>query len=219
MDLSSYSSEIQNLINEVYQCLNSLDKRAFTLLKELEKIAKDTNDSRLLGFAYFNTAGAHFDFNNHDKLFNNIKKAVYELLKINDRELIARSYNLYALEAQRLGCYDVSYQYHLLAMSFSEPDTLIRATVQSNIGDLLTDIREPKKACKQIKSSIKQFGCCDDEFSEIRATLATINLGLHSIYAGDVKTAESAYTKACKKIKKLGLVYLRQRFREGKQTD
>lgn len=203
MNLYEYSPKIQELSFQLFQYTDNFDKRAFKVLKELENIAKNMDDHAFLGFVYQNYAGAYYDHNNHEKMFYYLKKALYELLRSNDRQLIARSYNLFSIEAQSYGCFEVAYQYHQLASIFIENENnyFIKAIIKSNAGDLLTDMGDSNKACEYIKEGLNIFNKCDVNNVKQQITLVTLNLGLHSIHSNKIKEAKDALNKAEKLIK------------------
>ena len=207
MNISLYSTEIQELISQMFEYANAFDKRAFQILKKLEKIAKDNNDSSLLGFVYHNYAGIYYDHNNHEKSFYYIQKALYELFISNDRELIARTYNLFAIEAQRLGCYDIAYQYYQLCLIFLDEveDSYVKGIVTSNTGDLLKEMAMPKKANTYIKESISLFKQSNNPAKEYAIFLVETGLALHYIYTNEISKAKKLYEKLEKDFIKLEL--------------
>lgn len=207
MNLYEYSSEIQELSSQLFSYADNFDMRAFDVLKKLEKLAKGMNDRVFSGFVYHNYAGVYFDHNNHEKTFYYIKKALYELLRSDERQLIARTYNLFSIESQNFGCFDIAYQYHRLASIFieNEDNNFVKAIIKSNGGDLFTDMGDSIRANTYIKEGLELLNKCviNNVIQEI--VLVNINLGLHSIYSNKIKEAKSALKKIEGLIKKHNL--------------
>lgn len=198
MLLDDYSVEIQDLSSKLFQYNETFDKRAFTVLKKLENIAKSMDDHSFSGFVYFNYAGVYYDHNNHKKTFEYLKKAIYELLRSDERELIARAYNLFSLEAQSYGCFDVAYQYHKLAYTFieNEDNDFLKAIILSNGGDLFTDLENSKQAKKYFKSGLSLFKKCNIEDVKKQIALVNTNICLHNFYTKDYKRMAKDLNKA-----------------------
>ncbi|MBQ9058210.1 MAG: GGDEF domain-containing protein, partial [Atopobiaceae bacterium] len=192
MDTSTYGTEIDQLIAEMNQYLDAYDARVFGVLEKLESAALPRKDHGLLGLIYHNFAGAHYDHNNHDQVFVYIEKALSELLRSDNRELIARTYNLFAIEAQRFGSLSTAYYYYDFAYTFLH-DThapLLRAIIRSNTGDLLNDLGNPKEACNFIREALELLDSMQDEDTAISRLFTASNLASKCVHAGDIEEAK-----------------------------
>ena len=108
MNINDYSTELQKLITAVREEQNTTGRNFQRLLAALKKAAVTEGDHALMGFVYFNYAGSALDRGDHPKVFSYCKKALTELLRSSDRDLTALTYDIFALEAHRLGCLDVA---------------------------------------------------------------------------------------------------------------
>lgn len=102
-------------LDEAGRLIIKKDRRVFPLLKQLKKEIKASNDHSLIGAHCFMEAHAAYHFGAYGRLCGHIKSAVRHLLRSDDIRLLARSYNLFAVNAHRIGLYDVAYNYFLLA--------------------------------------------------------------------------------------------------------
>lgn len=207
MEIENLSPEIQTLISEMHTYIDNYDKRVFKTLRKLEKYAKEISDHSFSGYVYHNLAGAYYDFNNHEMMFKYLKKALYELFRSNDRALIARTFNLFAIEAQSYGCFEVSYHYNQLASTFiaNENDFFLKAIIKSNVGDLFADMGEPQKSCKYTKEALNLLKKCDIETVKQQIALVNINICLHNIYANNITDAKKSFRQLEKHLNKYAL--------------
>ncbi|MBR2067413.1 MAG: GGDEF domain-containing protein [Solobacterium sp.] len=196
MEIAQYGKELENLAKDMLVYLQSSDERVFSVFEKMEKIAEEKEDSALFGYLYFYYACAYYGWNNHEKMMEYIHKAVQELMRSNEIELVARTFNLFAIEAHRYGCFSIAYQYYNLAETMVEHTDLlhIKALLKTNIGDLLTELGDPKAGCKSTEEALSLFEEAKQEDS-INYLLATINYGLHNIYAGRINDARNALKK------------------------
>ena len=208
MDVLGYGEEFHELVTEMNEHLDAFDRKVFRTLRKMKSFADRRGDHLLSGYVYHNIAGAYYDHNEHDKVLYYIRKALYELLRSNDRALVARTYNLFALEAQRLGCFSIAYQYYKLAESFLENEeaTLIKAIVLANTGDVLTEMGDPKLAVASIKKSLSLFKKKKKKSVGHSRLLVTLNLGLQSLLAGIMMDAHNALVQADAFARKQGLL-------------
>ena len=208
MNITDYSKELQKLINDVREEQNTTGRNFQRLLAALKKAAADEGDHALMGFVYFNYAGSALDRGDHSKVFLYCKKALAELLRSSDRVLTALTYDLFGLEAHRLGCLDVAQQYYNIAQSFvGDEDALIMSgIIETNIGDLLADMGEYPAAYTHKKKSIANFRSCEqDETIPMRIAIVTMGLAMHMLYGEKTEDARKIHKRAENMIRKHGL--------------
>ncbi len=156
MNISSYSPEIQKLINDVSISVYNPNSHVFSSLKKIEPFAKKKDDKALLGFVYYTYALAYLMREKHDEFIHYLKLAIKYLLRTAEKDYLARAYNLFAVEAKTNGCYEIAYDYYNIASSFVREDknSLPRAMMDANLGDLSSQMGDYKKACAYMKKSI-----------------------------------------------------------------
>ena len=148
------------LKKELMELLAARDPRALKMIARIKKEAEKTNDTQLLGYAYYRYAYYYYFTNkDHRKFHHHLQTAIRHLLRNGDRESLACVYNLVAYEAQDYECYDIAYAYFMLALQTAEPLTgsALPGLLEANAGRLMTELGYPKEGRKQIRSAIKRF--------------------------------------------------------------
>ena len=195
MDHASRAGKTEELINEIQSLVYHPTPRLFSLVKKLERQIPEEGDHTLQGSCHFWRACAYYVKGSHKSFFRSLKPALYYLLRSNDPEKLARAFNLYGIEVQRLGCMDVAYHSLRTAYSYvkNNPDSLVRAIVEANTGDLLAEMDDPKGACVHIRRAIPVFRRLEKN-TESGGVLneELINLGLYSLSSNDLRGARLA---------------------------
>ncbi len=183
---------IQSHIEEMQRLLPLPGRRVFRALKKLEKEALAVGDDGLSGFVFFYYALAHYARDEMEPAHTALRTAIRHLMKTDNEELLARSFNLFALEAQRRGCYDISQNYFRMAYALVQKDksSLVRAIIDANIGNLLTESGEYSAACRRIRRSLpvvrRHTG---DVMHGQNLAVTYLNIGLNALYAGEYEEA------------------------------
>ncbi|MBQ9057703.1 MAG: GGDEF domain-containing protein, partial [Atopobiaceae bacterium] len=174
----------------------------FPVLEKLEAIAEDKQDHQLSGYVYYNIAGAYYDHNEHDKSFFYIQKALYELLRSPNREYVARTYNLFAVESQRIGCMSTAYQYYMLAELFlGDVDApIMKAIISSNIAELLCDLGNTKASYESLHASIAQFEKVKTPEIGHNLVTAYVNLVILCVHTGRMDEAQESFERISKLV-------------------
>lgn len=187
-----YSDEIREGIDEIIRLLPGADARLFAALKKLEKASRAVDDPALHGQIHFWYASCYYLRGDYDRYAHYLRKAMEQLLRSSETEETARAINLFATNAQRLGCFDVAYNYYMLAESLLAYDkrSLLCAYVRSNIGDMLAEMEDYRAACTYIRKSLPVVRAHKDEpRNRLNYFLCELNLGIYSLFAGDNKGA------------------------------
>lgn len=135
-----------------------LDSKVLDKLIELEKIAIKEGDDYLLGFTYYYRSFAIYYFDSERVDFTKyLSLAVKYLMKVEDHEMLARVYNLIAIDAYAFGSYDVTYNYYLNALHEAKADGSIvfLTVIETNLSLLFLELRDFQKAKKHIKNAIR----------------------------------------------------------------
>lgn len=187
-----YSREISRLMEDVQNSVYMPDKRIFVLLKRLEVLNQELNDADLSGFIYHHYARVYSFREDHGKMMKYLHKSLYYLLRSDDKELLARSYNLFAIEALKNGCLEIAYEYFSLSLSYVEDtQTITKAMIEGNISAIFSQTGDAKKALAHINKSQKIVQ--KHKKSESYLTLLVmilLNKALISMNLGDIKKTE-----------------------------
>ena len=86
-------------------------------------------------------------------LHQTLKQAIYYLLRSENYEMLARSYNFFAIDAQSIDSLDVAYSYYASALKFTDADTSpsVAGIIISNIANFYYFIGDFKTARKYIR--------------------------------------------------------------------
>ena len=153
-------ADVAAIKEELMQYLAAHDHRALTVIARLKKEAERTDDTALLGYAYYRYAYFYYFVNGDSKQFHRyIQLAIHHLLACNDREYLACAYNLVAYEAQDHNCYDIAYAYYILALRASEQEEgiAISGLVETSAGRLMTELGHPREGRRQLRNAIRRL--------------------------------------------------------------
>ena len=192
MDFSRYNERIQELGRNVQRTLPEEGKRVFDILESLEKEALATGDASLIGFTYLSYANAYYYRENYDSIRPYLHRAIRYLLHSSDNDSLARAYNLFAVDAQRIGVFDIAYHYFQMAASFiaQDADSISTGLIEGNLGDLMAHMGDYAQAVKHIRKSLKIMSRKKDTFlSRQNSVIIRTNLALYQMYGGDTKGA------------------------------
>lgn len=172
------------------------------VFSKLLRIAGDTGDFGLLGFVYFHRANYHYISGAYDAFYRDLGLAIRALLRSDEHELLARSFNLFANEAYSKGALDVAYNYYMTAFQFLEnkSDSPFKGGLLINLAGLFTLMEYYKEARRYFKKGIVLLKKHRDDFYYQRnLVVAYIIDGLNSIAMGDITAAEKSL-RATKRI-------------------
>ena len=207
MERNNHDKEVQELIDQCMTELSSRSEKALRLLKKLVKKANDLNDDSLMGFAYYYQALYHYfnaDIYTYRPL---IKKSIYHALKADDISMLSKINNLIAVDAHNNGCFDIAYNYYILAYNDAERlnDIESIALIESNLGRLYAELKEYDLARKYLRSSIKKYKKGEKDSLSYALNSATLraNEGIISLLLNDLKASEKSLHEVDKILKKI----------------
>ena len=203
MNISSYSKDIQQLINEGELLSVERKSGAIRKLSLLKKKGVELNDNVLQGFAHYHTATWYYENGEYTKFFKNLKEAIYHLLRSDERELLARCYNIFGIYAQYNDMFDVAYSSYMNAKQFiGNEDSPVRGIIIGNLSNLYYEMGDYKQAAvymKQSRNLIKKGK--DDVLYHRNMLISYTGEGLNCIAKGDIQAAEKAAKRADKMYK------------------
>ncbi|MBR5970661.1 MAG: diguanylate cyclase [Lachnospiraceae bacterium] len=190
---------IEEKIKKLERMIFSKDERALLLLKEVGRELLAEPDYAKNGRFLYLQALASYHFGFMEKFYGQVQSAVSHLIRCEEHGLLSRCYNLFAVNAQRYGILDVAYNYYLLAASFAEEekDAIEQVIVHANLGDLLAEMGEFKKAAACMRRCILMLKKHRDHPSYHEYLMIwTLNLGLYNLSAGEIKKSEQVMKRA-----------------------
>ena len=195
MEVTKYSEDIQELINQCPLEVSSLSPNATKTIKKLLKTANEFNDNSLKSYVYYHESLYYYfkaDIAAYRPL---IKKAINCALLADDQIMLSRIYNFIAVDAHNSGCFDIAYNYYSLAYNYAEKNNIgdSQAIIESNLGRIYAELKNYKLARKFIRSAIKKYKKEKRAVNYIQTTaILKANDGIISLMLNDIPAAEKA---------------------------
>lgn len=120
MELSKYGPEISRLAEQMLAARGCNDPAGLKYSERLLSAAKAENDPELLGYAYYYNAEACFLFSRYDTFRTNLLRGMKYQQAASASDLLARSYNMLAIDAMNQGGTDLGLDYFLKALGLCE---------------------------------------------------------------------------------------------------
>ena len=193
MEFSKYNPELQQLISEIRLAAQEPGTKAIRLLRKLEKREEMREDDSLHGLLHYLYADMWQTRKDRERFMKHLRRSVGYFLRTDEKEDLARAYNLFAVDAHQKGCFDVAYDYYYIARSFVEggKDSLAYAMIEANIGDLQASVGEYRSACACIRKCLPIIRRHKEEAMwQINTVMAMLNIGLSEVSAGRLDKAE-----------------------------
>lgn len=204
MNFNIYDDRVRKLKNKLDQAMPEEGRRVFRVLRSLEREALALGDPALIGFTYLSYANAHYYRDRFEPIRPYLNRAIKYLLRSSENDQLARAYNLFAVDAQRIGAFDIAYHYFQMAASFvaENEDSVAYALIEGNLGDLMAEMGQFKDAIPHIRKSLKVMNRKKDTFlSRQNSILIQTNLALYRMYAGDQAGAAKQINHIAEEIK------------------
>lgn len=166
MELQNYEGTTRVLIDQVLEQKRDMSREVFGPLEQLLEEARKTGDKLLQGFAHYHIADAHFSFETgYSDFRNHLAKAVSSLSMAGEKELLARAYNLIAIDAINNGSFDVAYLYLMNALQTCEDmdDPYLLSIIHNNIGQVFGRMRSYEKGVEYVRRSNELQAQCPKE--------------------------------------------------------
>ncbi|MBO5564181.1 MAG: GGDEF domain-containing protein [Lachnospiraceae bacterium] len=202
---TTQNERIEAIKEEIRLAAQAPGDRVFVLLRRLKTKVDAEKNHALSGFLYYSYAYAYSFRDDHASLIKYLELAVHHLLRAKQPELLARSYNLFAIEAQNYGCFEVAFDYFSIAASLvqDEKESLALAYIEANTGDLLAQMGDYRLAVSHIEKSIPIVEKhSEDVWSVQNTALGLVNLAMCHLLAGDLKKTERVLRRVEKLLKK-----------------
>ena len=159
MKIEEYGRDIVELNNKMLTERAQMSSNLISTCNQLVKKAKEANDIRLIGYAYYFLADAYYLISTDYKKFNsNLLKAIEFLQTCGDLEHLARCYNLLGIDALSHGNPELALDFYLTGLKYCEelPDQAsIAGFLQFNIGQIYFENGDIKSALSHIRAAYK----------------------------------------------------------------
>lgn len=173
-------------------------------IAQLEKTALSLNDDYLLGFTYYYSSFAKYYYDeNRSNFTKDLSKAVHHLMKAGNHEMLARVFNLVAIDAFSYGCYDVAYNYYIHSLHEAEATSsiLFAGVIETNLSLIFLELRNHRMAKQYIRSAIRRlYDVRNSESVCFSMHAAYIDDAMISLEQGHIASARSALRHALKYV-------------------
>lgn len=212
-------------MTEVKKLDLSLDKEILPKIARLKKIATSLQDDYLLGFTYYYSSYAQYYLSDDRNEFTkDLAVAVPHLMKADDHELLARVFNMVAIDTFTNGYYNVSYNYYMHALREAEAfeSTNFCAVIETNLALIFMELGDHAQGMKHIRNAIRLLRTVENK-EAVRFSLhaAYVDEAIILLEQGKNDAAEKSFRKALQLTQKreipdedlrLSLTMIRLRF-------
>lgn len=206
MNPDRYDAPVKNLIKEYLEQQRTQQASAWKTLAALKKEASALGDYALSGFVSYQYAYSHYySGGDHKKVRRYLKDAVHYLLRSDDHEMLAKTYNFIAIEAHDSGVYDIAYNYYLTSMYYDEKrdSSGNTALVEINLGRLFSQLGNPALARIHTRRSIRYMKQSKDKLLHLRNMIVLyLNDAFISLALEDLPAAKRALGQSVKFVEK-----------------
>jgi diguanylate cyclase (GGDEF)-like protein len=159
MDFSKYSTEIQQIVEQLKAADASRDPAVLQHCATLVKAAQKTADPALLGYAYYHLAQASFFYNHYENFRKNLLRGMKYQQSVCDHDLLANSYNMLAIDAMNKGYTDLGLDFFLKALSFcdSKQSNYRAGVIHMNIAQVYIRLKMESTALQHLRQGIREI--------------------------------------------------------------
>lgn len=118
MEFGEYSGAVNAWVNEVLRNRGVNAELTLKYCRDIEQYAEKTDDSKLMGFAYYYSGETYYILNDAGGLFRCITKAISYLDQAKQWDMVARSYNIMAITSQSRGNALIAMDYYLTGLGY-----------------------------------------------------------------------------------------------------
>ena len=179
MDFNAYSSEVLEWLEGVRKNRGTDAEKTLMLCKNIRDYAREQDDEKLLGYAYYYSGETYYLLNDVDKLFRNLSCSLPYLEHSRQHGLLARAYNILAITSMNRGNAPFAMDYYLNARMYCEKYKLydIGIIININIGMLYNNFGEYRQAEKYLEQAYDLLQK-NKEIPEYYSYLLNIYIGL-----------------------------------------
>lgn len=198
MDDSEYNDVVGAWIREVQKNRGVNAHLTLKCCSDIEQYALQSNDAKLLGFAYYYSGETYYLLNDGENLFKYITRAISYLDQSGQWKLVSRAYNIMAITSINRGNAPIAMDYYLTALNYCKKYKLFyeENIINLNMGNLYLgngQFQEAQKYFEKVYNFISK-----DESAEGYHNIITCiysNLGRCWLHRGVVDKAKEYHEK------------------------
>ena len=191
-----FDKETNLLIQDCVQQLSVFSPGLPATIRKLRRVARKVSDEWLLAFTYYHEAMyVYYTSSNSSAYRRYMQKAVYHILRADEKYMLSHIYNFIAIDAHNSGCFDIAFNYYMTAMRLATElkDTGARALIDSNLGRLYSEMGDHKRAHKHFRRSIRANKSQKKNFRYLQNTMIMlVSDGIVLLDLGEIEAAAEA---------------------------
>ncbi len=166
MELAHFDKDTRRLAEAMLEARSRNDPKVMRFSSDLTKRGMELGDHALLGFGYYYSAEAFFLFGHYDKFHRNLASGMKYQQELSQKDLLARSYNLLAIDAMNHGSTELGLGYFLRALRMSEKcgDRYQMSIIRMNIGMVYMRLCMERTALTHLRQSLSLIRTCKKEY-------------------------------------------------------
>ena len=159
VDFSGYSTEVRLWLDEIHKNCGLGPRKMEQICKDVERLARKTNDARLMGYVYFYRGQNAYLTNSVGDLFKYCLKGMEYQEKAGEWEFIALSYNLLGITSMNQGNVLFAIDYYLNGLTLCDKHQLMYNAyiLNMNVGSLYVNLGDCENARRFFKKSLALF--------------------------------------------------------------
>lgn len=148
MDFSNYPIEIKKITDDILAKGVAEPEECLKLCQKLIEYGEREEDSKVLGFAYYNRANAYFTLNEYNHFVEYLQMGIKYQKEASQWSILVRSYNLMGINAASQGNVTVALDQYLLGLKIGKRHKCEyeNAMIYNNLGQLYMCLEEFERA-------------------------------------------------------------------------
>ena len=198
MDINSYTTEIQKLIQEVQENRGKDPQTTIACCKELEQYGLSKNDNALIGFARFSLGETYYLMNDTANFYREMILCMEPLKQIQEWGYLTMANNMLGIMSLNRGNAPFAMDYYMQAIHYCQEYRLpdLEWVVHMNMGNLYLSIGNPDSAIVHFESGYRYIKHHQDAENFVNTkTAVCIGLGKAYLMRGENNTSSDASGK------------------------
>lgn len=177
MDISEYNKIVGTWVKGVLDNRGINAELTLKYCSDIAEFAQQTQDAKLLGFAYYYSGETYYGLNDGENMFRYITKAITYLNQAEQWGMIARAYNVMAITSLNRGNAPIAMDYYLTGLNYCKKFRLHREEnmIHINLGSLYLYNGQYHEAQKyfELVGKYTKSGADADEYYTLMACVAS----------------------------------------------
>lgn len=192
MDISSYRSEVQELIRKIQKAREKLSDETIQLCDSLEKYGRNTREDALIGYSCFTRGEIYYYKNDMVDFYREMLSCIAPFERIEEWGYLAMANNMLGIMSLNRGNAPFALDYYLKAMSYCRDYKLpdLEWMIHMNMGSLYLNTGHYDDAARHFDAGYNYIRLHQDNpGSKVSLTAAYVGLGRSYMAQDDINRA------------------------------